>query len=160
MTRSTDLRKAHVWRVEFPARQASLNRLLDRFDALGRTRRMPLAIRHDLHLVLDEIVSNIVHATERRRLTRVCVELTLDRDAVTLEVVDDGKAFDPMAAKPPPQGPIIERPVGGLGVHLVKSLMDKVTYTRRRGRNHLLMTRFLGDKGRDRPSDPLCNPAR
>ena len=148
MTRPSGRRTAHVWRSEFPARQASLNRLLERFKALGRTRRMPRALRNDLHLVLDEMVSNVVHANAHRPLTRIRVELTFDPGIVTLEIVDNGMAFDPIAAKDPTLGPLEERGIGGLGIYLVKSLMDSAAYVRKDGRNHLRMTR----KTRKRPA--------
>ena len=119
----------YVWRVQLSARQASLNRLLDRFDALGRTLRLPVGLRRDLHLVLDEIG----------------LELTLDRGSVTLEVIDNGKAFDPTLVQPP-RGSILDRPIGGLGLHLVRGLMDTVSYTRQHGSNHLVLTRAARKK--------------
>ena len=135
----------YLWRVQLPARQASLNRLLDRFDALGRTLRLPVGLRRDLHLVLDEIVANVVNANPKSRATRVGLELTLDRGSVTLEVIDNGKAFDPTLVQPP-RGSILDRPIGGLGLHLVRGLMDTVSYTRQHGSNHLVMTRAARKK--------------
>jgi serine/threonine-protein kinase RsbW len=129
-----------VWRVQMAARQAALNRLLDRFDALGRTLRLPVGLRRDLHLVLDEIVSNVVHSNSKTRSTRVGIELSLDRGNATLEIIDNGKPFDPTRVQPP-RGSILDRPLGGLGIHLVHSLMDTVIYSRQHGSNHLVMTR-------------------
>src|SRR5581483_3963456 len=104
VTRGRGLREAHIWRVAFPARQAALNRLLGRFEALARARRLPDALRRELHLVIDEVVSNIVHAARGSAATRVTLQLTVDRDAITIEVIDNGKAFDPTRAKLPWRG--------------------------------------------------------
>ncbi len=145
MKKRAQFSEIYVWRVQLPARQASLNRLLDRFDALGRTLRLPVGLRRDLHLVLDEIVSNVVHANPKSRATRLGLELTLDRGSVTLEVIDNGKAFDPTLVQPP-RGSILDRPIGGLGLHLVRGLMDTVSYTRQHGSNHLVMTRAARKK--------------
>lgn len=145
MKKRAQFSEIYVWRVQLPARQASLNRLLDRFDVLGRTLRLPVGLRRDLHLVLDEIVSNVVHANPRSRATRLGLELTLDRGSVTLEVIDNGKAFDPTLVQPP-RGSILDRPIGGLGLHLVRGLMDTVSYTRQHGSNHLVLTRAARKK--------------
>jgi len=134
------LTEAYVWRVQMPARQASLNTLLDRFDAFARRQRVATALRRDLHLVLDEVVSNVVHSNVKSRATRLGLELVLDRGNVTLEVIDNGKAFDPTLVQPP-RGSILDRPVGGLGIQLVRGLMDTVSYARQHGSNHLVMTR-------------------
>ena len=145
MTKRAEFSETYVWRVQLSARQAALNRLLDRFDALGRMLRLPVGLRRDLHLVLDEIVSNVVHASAKSRATRLGLELTLDRGSVTLEVIDNGKAFDPTLVQPP-RGSILDRPIGGLGLHLVRGLMDTVSYTRQHGSNHLVMTRAARKK--------------
>ena len=122
-----------------PARQASLNVLLERFEAFARRQRMPTGLRRDVHLVLDEIVSNVVHSNVKSRATRLGLELMFDQGNLTLEVIDNGKAFDPTMVQPA-RGSILDRPVGGLGIQLVRGLMDKVSYTRQHGSNHLVMT--------------------
>jgi serine/threonine-protein kinase RsbW len=137
--------EVYLWRVQLPAKQAALNRLLDRFDVLARALRLPVGLRRDLHLVLDEIVSNVVHANPKSRATRVGLELTLDRGNVTLEIIDSGKPFDPTLVQPP-RGSILDRPLGGLGLHLVRGLMDSVVYARQHGSNHLVLTRAARKK--------------
>jgi anti-sigma regulatory factor (Ser/Thr protein kinase) len=141
LSRRAGLTEAYVWRVQMPARQAALDLLLERFEAFARRQRMLTGLRRDVHLVLDEIVSNVVHANVKTRATRVGLELVLDRGSVTLEIIDNGKAFDPTMVQPA-RGPILDRPVGGLGIQLVRGLMDTVSYTRQHGSNHLVMTRL------------------
>ena len=48
----------------------------------------------------------------------------------SIEIVDDGPRFDPLedAPLPDPDAPLEDRPVGGLGVHLVRTMMDEMTY--------------------------------
>jgi len=123
-----------------PARPASLNALLERFEAFARRQRLATGLRRDLHLVLDEVVSNVVHSNIKSRATRLGLELVLDQGSVTLEVIDNGKAFDPTKVQPP-RGSILDRPVGGLGIQLVRGIMDTVSYARQHGSNHLVMTR-------------------
>jgi serine/threonine-protein kinase RsbW len=147
LSRRAGLTEAYVWRVQMPARQASLNVLLERFEAFARRQRVATGLRRDLHLVLDEVVSNIVHSNMKSRATRLGLELVLDQGSVTLEVIDNGKAFDPARVQPP-RGSILDRPVGGLGIQLVRGMMDTVSYTRQHGSNHLVMTRTAARRKR------------
>jgi len=64
---------------------------------------------------------------------------------VTATVTDDAPAYDPLArAEVDITLPLEERPIGGLGVHLEKKLMDSARYERRDGRNILTFVRTIG----------------
>jgi anti-sigma regulatory factor (Ser/Thr protein kinase) len=63
---------------------------------------------------------------------------------LTAELVDDGRAFDPLqVAAPDLAAPLEERAVGGLGVHLMRHLVDDIQYRRDGGRNHLVFTKRI-----------------
>ena len=100
-------------------------------------------VRHDLHVVLDEIVNNVErHAAPRHP----AIEVTLGADDTHVEVIieDDGDPFDLHDAPVPDISlPIEERRVGGLGIYLVRQLMDDVEYQRSGGRNRLRLRRRL-----------------
>ncbi|MBP2672866.1 MAG: hypothetical protein H6Q85_2932 [candidate division NC10 bacterium] len=71
------------------------------------------------------------------------IDVTIERrgDAVDMTVTDDGPAFDPLQLpEPDVTAPLEGRQPGGLGVHLVRKLMDRVEYARAGGRNRLTMT--------------------
>ena len=99
-----------------------------------------------VNLVLDEIVANVIeNAYDDAGEHEILVSLTRDGDTLTVRVEDDGRAFDPLQVAPPDLDlPIEERPVGGLGIHLVRSVMDAVDYERRDGRNVLTMRKTIG----------------
>jgi len=96
---------------------------------------------HDLCVAFDEALSNIVKYGYRDEARHdIAVRLEIDGPDVVAEIVDDGVPFDPLAAPPPRlEGGIHERPIGGLGIYLVRQLMDDVTYARRGGHNVLVM---------------------
>ena len=74
------------------------------------------------------------------------VELTHHPDGVRLVIVDDGKSFDPLAHRDPDTTLAAEeRPIGGLGILIVKKTMSPVTYRRRNGENILAMGKDYGD---------------
>ncbi|MGL4463042.1 MAG: ATP-binding protein [Planctomycetia bacterium] len=100
----------------------------------------------DLWLALDEVFTNIVHyayCDADDHVVVVGVERLADRVVVTVE--DDGRPFDPLRHPAPDLGrPLEERPIGGLGIHFMRSVMDRVTYRRRDGRNVLRLVRRIG----------------
>ena len=78
----------------------------------------------DLTLALEEIFTNIIrHGSEDRQPHETDLVIRKQDDWLTLRVADDGRPFDPSKAAPPDLGPPPEkRAVGGLGIHLLKSL--------------------------------------
>jgi anti-sigma regulatory factor (Ser/Thr protein kinase) len=103
-----------------------------------------------IRLVLDEIVVNIVaHGYEDVGDTNhrdIRVQLALDDfDVLTIRVTDNARAYDPRLAPAPRFDlPIEERRKGGLGVHIVKAIMDTIDYRRVDGQNVLTLTKKLG----------------
>jgi len=101
----------------------------------------------DLALILDEAFTNVVEHGYGGASGPVAVCVTLLDGQVVLRLVDAAPAFDPLAAPPPDLAEALEdRPVGGLGVHLIRELTDRAEYVRRDGQNILTLRRSL-----DRP---------
>jgi anti-sigma regulatory factor (Ser/Thr protein kinase) len=98
-----------------------------------------------LNVVLDEAVSNAInHGYDAGVRGEIAVRLRRAPDGVLLEVEDDGRPFDPLQAPPPDLTLSLERrPIGGLGIHLIRNLMDEVSYARVGGRNVLKMVKHL-----------------
>jgi len=98
-----------------------------------------------VHLVLDELISNVIrHAFDDDREHEVHVDLTVADDVFTLEVGDDGRPFNPLDQPPPDLTlPVEERPIGGLGIHIVRNSVDDVAYRRDGNRNVLTVRKRL-----------------
>jgi anti-sigma regulatory factor (Ser/Thr protein kinase) len=97
-----------------------------------------------LHLVLEEVVTNVVrHGYRDGAAHTFTVALAVAPDRrVTAVVTDDAPAYDPLARpEVDVTQPLEEREIGGLGVHLVKKLMDSAHYERRDGHNVLTLAR-------------------
>lgn len=96
-------------------------------------------------LALEEIVLNVInHGFGGETGHIIPVTLTAEHGRVIATVTDDAPAFDPLARPPVDiNAPLEDRPIGGLGIHLVKKLMTNVAYERRDGRNILTLTRDL-----------------
>jgi anti-sigma regulatory factor (Ser/Thr protein kinase) len=108
----------------------------------------PTVIAGDRSLVsviADELVANAISYGEKGRdPCSVTVEVELDHERVTVILTDDGPPFDPFGQDAPDTTlSVDERPIGGLGIHLVKQLMDNVSYQRREGHNVVVLVKQL-----------------
>lgn len=114
-------------------------------DDLAAANRLPADPVTDMRVALDEILSNILRSGfSEGSPHRVEVTLSVDSQALTAEIEDDCAPFDPLAvAVPDVRGSLHERPVGGLGIHFVRSLMNEVVYARMHGRNRLMLKKNL-----------------
>ncbi len=94
-----------------------------------------------LNLVLEELGVNIVNYSGATG--EIEISLASDGETVTIEIADNGRPFNPLAELDTPDisAPLGDRPIGGLGVHLVRSMMDELSYSREDGMNRLAMTK-------------------
>lgn len=99
----------------------------------------------NVNLALDEVLTNIISHGYRDASTHtINVTMVLEKDVVKATVEDDACAFDPRTAQPPDtESPLAARPLGGLGIHLVRQLMDRIEYVRSNGRNRLVLWKSL-----------------
>jgi anti-sigma regulatory factor (Ser/Thr protein kinase) len=117
---------------------SEIRRVAERVDEFCRAQKISGKIIYRFNLALDEVLTNIIShgLTEGRH--EIAVSVTFDNGSLVANVSDDGSAFDPLSAPVPDiRAPIEERKIGGLGVHLLRTLMDAVEYHRADGRNHL-----------------------
>lgn len=121
-----------------------LERITAVVEDLGDRDDWPPDLIFKVNLVLDELWVNVVHYSGATG----DVELSLDADAyeVRLEIADDGQPFDPLndAVEPDLDASLEDRPIGGLGLHLVRELMDELHYTREDGKNRLAIVKRKG----------------
>ncbi len=91
------------------------------------------------NLVLEEMVTNIVkYGYDDLARHKIQALLRVDGELATIVLEDDGHAFNPLAAPAPDIGqPLAKRPIGGLGIHLVRRMADSMQYRRDNGRNIL-----------------------
>jgi anti-sigma regulatory factor (Ser/Thr protein kinase) len=86
-----------------------------------------------LALVLEEAVANVINhgLPGSPPPHRVAVRLEIDADTVAAEVIDNGRKFDPTTVPDPDlTSSLEERQLGGLGIHLMRELMDGLDYRR------------------------------
>ena len=101
---------------------------------------------YQINLALDEIVSNVIHyAWKDDSEQQLHVRVSRMENELTVEVEDDGGPFNPLEVSAPDiTRPLEDRPIGGLGIHLVRQIMDSMEYRRHDGRNLLTMKKKVG----------------
>jgi anti-sigma regulatory factor (Ser/Thr protein kinase) len=102
-----------------------------------------------IDLVMNEAVTNVIsHAYRDDRTHTIRISLRRDHDAIEIEVIDDGGAFDPLSAPAlVVQGDLEEAAIGGRGIHLIRSFTDDRHYRRDSGLNHLKLRIRTSDRG-------------
>ncbi|MBC17333.1 protein of unknown function [Pseudodesulfovibrio profundus] len=116
----------------------------------GEQHGLPDKVIFHLSLVIDELVTNIIsYGYADFNIHPIDVSLSLEGTVVTIRIEDDGKPFNILTAPPPELDiPLDERvrPVGGMGVHLVKSMVHLVQYERKDDKNILTLIKDLSKK--------------
>ncbi len=131
-----------------PPSAAAVLRATGALDEFCAAERLPADVVWRLRVALDEILANIVsYGHTAGRALDIQVTFRRDGGQVHITVADDGPAFDPLARPDPDVTLSLEaRQPGGLGIVLVKSLMDDVRYERTT-RNVLTLTKRIGADG-------------
>ena len=98
-----------------------------------------------LNLVAEEAFMNVVmHGFEGQGAHTISFTLAREGSVVSLAVEDEAKAFDPLQVPEfDPATPIEKRRAGGLGVHLLRNLMNELHYERVDGKNRLIMRKII-----------------
>ena len=122
-------------------------------DQLSREMQLPRQFTLSLRLALEEALVNAVsYAYPKGEKGTINLKAIHDKDnrLLRFELTDSGKPFDPTkVAEADVTLGVEERPVGGLGIFLIRKCMDSVTYRRDNGMNRLIMTKALPKEERE-----------
>jgi len=122
-------------------RVAEIARLGERLGEFAAGHQLPPSVLYDLNLALEEAVTNIIsHGYSDHREHEILVRIRVESGEVIAELKDDARAFNPLTA---PEAdvttPLDEKTAGGLGIHLMRKLMDGIEYQRLEDGNLLIM---------------------
>lgn len=133
--------------VSAPASESNgqiLRRLAAKVEQLGEDGSWPPRLVYLVNLTLEELGLNALTHGREHGLDELSISIRSDTESVFIEMVDNGAPFDPLtdAPIPDPDAPLESRPVGGLGIYLIRNMVDEIHYKRGDDRNCLtLITR-------------------
>lgn len=133
--------------MAFGTDPAAVARVNERFAEFAEAHALPAPVRRSFQVALDEFVYNpIVYGFAERGSGSGEVRVELLADRVRVTITDDGPPFDPLAFATPDTGlSVEERGIGGLGIHLVRQMMDEVRYRRDGERNVVVLEKRTGE---------------
>jgi serine/threonine-protein kinase RsbW len=110
------------------------------------------AVTMQINLILEEIVVNAIdYGYPDGRAGRIEVFLDASPGDIRIRIEDDGDAFDPFSQAPPNlSANLADRPIGGLGLHLVRSYADSCAYRYVNGRNRIDLVKRLAPLATER----------
>ena len=119
---------ARSWKRLIPNRLEEVEGALLSFESFLASGPVAEKTRFNAMLSLEEAVTNVIKYAFADELEhRIDVEARLGPSEIVIEVIDDGREFDPVSAPPPDFDlPFEERPVGGLGIHLLRKLTSRM----------------------------------
>lgn len=125
--------------AEIPAANEAVSRWMT-------DRNVPPAIDYLANLAIEELVTNCVkYGYNDTGEHLIAIELQVAHNELVLTVTDDGNPFNPLELTPPDTHlPVEDRPIGGLGIHLLRKLSDRMEYERAEGKNRVTLWKRCG----------------
>ncbi len=117
----------------------------EKFGAFAEEFGVPAPISTKFNLIFDELLSNVItYAYRDDDEHDIEVRMELAGERLTVTITDDGVPFNPLNVETPDIGlPLEDREASGMGIHLVRNLIDDVSYHRRIDKNIMTMVKHL-----------------
>ncbi|MHC4940876.1 MAG: ATP-binding SpoIIE family protein phosphatase [Planctomycetota bacterium] len=133
--------------IRIAGRLEEIQRCNEEFAAFGERLGLASTVLRSVGVALDDLLNNVVSYAfdDDAADHEIVVRAELGPSHLTIEIEDDGRPFNPFGMLTPDTTlGVEEREIGGLGIHLVRNLMDEVAYTRRTDRNVVTLQKSLG----------------
>ena len=114
-------------------------------EELGTDWNLPMPLVLNLNLALEEAITNIMfYGYDDEESHTILIEFSRTDNQLTIHIIDDGHEYDPTARLDPDITLAAEdRPIGGLGIFLIKKVMDQVDYERKENKNYLKLNKRI-----------------
>lgn len=131
--------------IKLKNRISELERLDQKLQAFGASIGLSKKCVFQINLAVDELFTNIVkYGFADNNLHYVAVTLSHRDGKISIRVEDNGVPFDPAAKQTSElKDPLEHCKIGGLGLHLVKKIMDDIIYERRGGKNVITLIKHI-----------------
>ena len=128
----------------FPARLENLEPMLDFLTEISKKHGVDTKKANQIRLAAEEVLINIINYAYLNNEGNIEVDYTITEGmALKIEISDSGIPFNPLALPEPDISvPIEKRKIGGLGIHLIRNIIDKVSYKREHDKNILTLIKY------------------
>ncbi|HEY9091923.1 ATP-binding protein [Parasphingorhabdus sp.] len=118
--------------------------LLDAIEGFLAEQYVPDKIAQRVMISCDEVISNILNHAHIDGVPDISVRVAVTSENIAVEIIDNGPEFDPLSVPAPDTSlPLEDRKIGGLGIYLVRELMDDVRYFYENDENHLQFNKIV-----------------
>lgn len=135
-----------IKKIEIVNKMDEMDKIADFVEQIGEELHLSIALVTSINLALEEAIANVIMYAYPKGEENKPIILTAEYENDELDFIlsDKGTPFDP--TKVPEADitlPIEKRPIGGLGIFLIRKIMGEVTYQRIDGENKLKMRKKL-----------------
>jgi len=137
-----------VFETVLDNRLEEIARVIEAFDHFAAERGLENPTRRRVDMALDEVLNNVISYgfEDAEEVQTITVRGEVGPDQVTITIIDGGRPFNPFEREQPAtELGIEEREIGGLGIHLVRNVMDSVSYRRYDDKNEVVLVKQFGD---------------
>jgi anti-sigma regulatory factor (Ser/Thr protein kinase) len=136
---------SHKYSFELKSDLSELETLCQHLNQFGHVTGLSEDCLTDVNICLDELFTNIVSYGFADELEHIIMfTLNVDNHVLTLIIEDEGVPFNPLEKKDPEiPADLIDVRIGGLGIHIVKKLMDDISYKRKQSKNKLTLKKCI-----------------
>ena len=132
--------------ITIPAEIKSIAKAIAPIIGVLEDAEADFVLTNKIEVAIDEILTNISLHAYAPGSGNIDIDYSLEEDhrLFTIIITDEGVAFDPLAKEDPDVSlSEKERPIGGLGIYIVKNVMDEVTYSRVGNKNVLTLKKVI-----------------
>ena len=132
-------------KIKIKNQLGELERVNQFIEEIGEELGLDMELQTNLNLVMEEMVTNVIfYAYPEGKEASIELEAQCNGKELTFVLSDTGREFDPtLKEDADPNVNPIDREIGGMGIFIVKNIMNKVTYQRLEGKNLLTMQKNI-----------------
>ena len=133
--------------LKVETRLEELQRIAAAVDDLAERESWPPGMAVRVNLVIEEFGINVMNYGYDEGVHTFDINLSYDDNLLTIEIIDGGKPFNPLEDAPEPdtESSIEDRPIGGLGLFLVRTMTEDLQYRWEDSKNHSTMVMRIGE---------------
>jgi len=122
-----------------------IEKVVQGFETFADEQGLEVKIRREIKMVFDEMLNNIIsYAFRQEEEHKIEIRVELTKACLMLVISDGGIPFNPFGMESPDTNlPLEQRKIGGMGIHLVRKVMDEVLYQRKIEKNVVTLKKFI-----------------